>query len=159
MYGLASWIVAVGAAFAFVGPMASLVEAVGRLPRPLAATVGFVIVIVVVEALLSLAGHVAIRPISAAVHRSALRTLDRILGTVPAGVRSLFIVAVAILTIETLPVASEVKAAVETSHTGRVVNAQIAAFQPEIAAFTGQLGGSALLVTRIGEDQTEQLEL
>jgi uncharacterized membrane protein required for colicin V production len=159
MYGLASWILAVAMAFVLVGPMASLVEAVARLPRPVAATVGFVVVIVVVEALLSLAGHVTIRPLSAAVRRSALSTVDRILGTVPAGVRSLFIVAVAVLAIETLPVASEVKAAVETSRTGRVVNAQIAALQPEIAAITGQLGGSPLLVTRIGEDQTEHLEL
>jgi uncharacterized protein YkwD len=68
-------------------------------------------------------------------------------------------VAVAILAIEALPVASEVKAAVETSRSGREVNAQLARFQPELEAFTGRLGGSPLLVTRIGEDQTEQLDL
>jgi len=66
---------------------------------------------------------------------------------VPATIRSHFIAAVAVLAIEALLVSSEVKAAVETSRTGRLVNAEIAAFQPQIEAFTGQLGGSAILRT------------
>ncbi|MDP9274347.1 MAG: CAP domain-containing protein, partial [Chloroflexota bacterium] len=32
-------------------------------------------------------------------------------------------------------------------------------FQPELEAFSGRLGGSPLLVTRIGEDETERLDL
>ena len=51
------------------------------------------------------------------------------------------------------------KAAVEASRTGRFVNAEIVAFQPQIESFIGQLGGSPILVTRIGEDQTERLDL
>jgi uncharacterized protein YkwD len=159
MYSLASWILAVAAALAFRGPATAVIEFLARLPKPLAATLAFVMTIVVVEALFSVAGHFAIRPTVALVRRSALSTVDRILGTVPATIRSLFIVAVAIIAIEALPVSSEVKAAVETSRTGRLVNAEIAAFQPQIEAFTGQLGGSPLLVTRIGEDQTEHLDL
>jgi len=87
------------------------------------------------------------------VRRRALSLTDRI-GIVPPTIRSLFIVAVATLAIEALPVGSDVKAVVETSRTGRVVSAQIAALQPEIEPFTGQLRGSPLLATRIGEDQT-----
>jgi uncharacterized protein YkwD len=158
-YSLASWILAVAAALAFEGPAATIVERLARLPTPLAATIGFVTTIVVAEALFSAAGYIAIRPIVALVRRSPLNVADRILGTLPAGIRSLFIVAVAILAIEALPVASEVKAAVETSGTGRAVNAQLAKFHPELETFAGQLGGSPLLVTRIGEDQTEQLDL
>lgn len=159
MYSLASWILAVAAALAFEGPAASFIEAVAGLPKPLAATIGFVLTIIAVEALFSTAGYLAIRPIVAVVRRSALGGVDRILGTVPATIRALFIVALAILTIQALPVSSEVKAAVETSRTARLVNAEVAAFQPQIETFTGQLGGSPLLITRIGEDETERLDL
>lgn len=147
------------AGFAFAGPVTTVIEAVTRLPTPLAATVGFVVTVVVVEALFSAVGYLAVRPIVAAVRRSRLSAPDRILGTVPAGVRALLIVAVAILAIEALSVSSDLKAAVETSRTGRVVNAAIAALEPQIRAFAGQLGGSSFLVTRIGEDQTEHLDL
>ena len=158
-YSLASWILAVAAALAFEGPAATIVERLANLPTPLAATIGFVVTIVIAEALFSAAGYFAIRPIVTLVRRSPFSAADRILGTLPAGLRSLFILAVAILAIEALPVASEVKAAVESSRTGRLVNAQVAKFQPELEAFAGQLGGAPLLVTRIGEDQTEQLDL
>ncbi len=158
-YSLASWILAVAAALAFAGPATTIVETLARVPTPLAATVGFVVTIVIAEALFAVAGYLAIRPIVSVVRRSPFNAADRILGTLPSGVRSLLIVVVAILAIEALPVASEVKAAVETSRTGRAVNAQLAKFQPEIEAFTGRLGGAPLFVTRIGEDQTEQLDL
>jgi uncharacterized protein YkwD len=159
MYSLASWILAVTAALAFDGPATNIVEALTGLPRPLSATIGFVATIVIVEALFSAAGYLAMRPILAVIQRSPLSRADLILGTVPAAIRSFFIVAVAIVAIEALPVRSDVKAAVETSRTGRIVNAQIAALQPQIEAFTGQLGGSPFLVTRIGEEETEHLDL
>jgi uncharacterized protein YkwD len=95
----------------------------------------------------------------ALVRRSRLGPVDQVLGTTPAVIRALLIVAVAILAIEALPVPSEVKAAVETSRTARAVNAQVAAFEPQIQRLTAQLGASGLLVTRIGEDQTEHLDL
>jgi uncharacterized membrane protein required for colicin V production len=157
-YSLASWILSVAAAFAFGGSAGTVIELVG-LPKPLAATIGFVVVMLVVEALFSVAGHIAIRPIATVVRRSPLGPADRVLGTLPAGIRSLFIVAIAILALEALPVTSEVKAAVETSRTGRIVNAQVAVLQPRIEAITGELGGSPLFVTRIGEDQTERLDI
>ena len=158
-YSLASWVLAVAAALAFAGPATAVVQMFAGLPRPLATTIAFVVTIVAAEAVFSAAGYLAIRPIVALVRRSPLDFADRILGTVPAAVRSLFVVAVAILAIEALPVGSDAKAAVEASRTGRIVNAEIVAFQPQIESFTGQLGGSSLLVTRVGEDQTERLDL
>lgn len=158
-YSLASWVLAVAAGLAFAGPATALVQLAPGVARPLAATIGFVVTVVAAEALFSAAGYLAMRPIAALVRRSPLGPADHVLGTVPAAIRSLFIVAVAILAIEALPVGSDMKAAVEASRTGRLVNAEIAAVQPEIESFAGQLGGGPLLVTRIGEDQTEQLDV
>ena len=159
MYSLASWVLAVAAGLALEGPATNITEAVTGLPAPVAATVGFVVTVVAVEGLFSVAGYLAVRPIVAAVRGSRLSAADRILGTVPGAIRSVFVVAVAILAIEALPVGSDAKAAVETSRTGRVVNAGIAALEPQIQSFAGQFGGSSFLVTRIGEDQTEHLDL
>jgi uncharacterized protein YkwD len=158
-YSLASWILAVAAGLAFQAPIADFIEAVVGLPAPLAAVIGFVLTVVVVEGLFSAAGHVAIRPVVAVIRRSPLDGVDRVLGTVPGTIRALFIVALAILTIQALPLSSEVKAAVETSRTARLVNAEVAAFRPQLETFTGQVGGSPLLITRIGEDETERLDV
>jgi len=128
MYSLASWVLAVAAALAFAGPATTFIETLAGFPKPLAATIAFVVTIVAAEALLSAAGYLAIRPIVALIRRSPLSIADRMLGTVPAAIRSLFIVAVAILAIEALPLGSDVKAAVEASRAGRVVNAEIVAF-------------------------------
>ena len=159
IYGLATWVLATTAAIALQGPASSLVVSLARIPSPLASGIAFVGVIVIVETMFSVAGYFAIRPIVGALRRGRLRVLDRALGTVPAALRSLFIVAVGILAIETLPIAGELRLAVETSRTGRIVSEQVAGYQPQIAALASQLGGSPFLVTRIGEDQTQKLDL
>jgi uncharacterized protein YkwD len=159
MYSLATWVLALAAALAFEGPASALLELVAKLPRPLAATLGFVVIIILAEALFAAVGHLAIGPVVAVIRRTWLGAVDRVLGTVPAVIRALLLVAVALLAVEALPVASEVKAAVETSRTARAINAELGAFEPQIEALTGQLGGSPFLVTRIGEDQTEHLDL
>ena len=158
-YSLASWILAVAAAFAFQGPATTLIAAIARLPQPVSAALGFMVVILVVESLFSITGYLAVRPIVGLIRRSPVDGADRVLGIVPSVVRSLFVVAIAIVAIEALPVSSEVKAAVETSRTGRMVGDQLAIYQPEIVAFTGQLGGAPLLVTKLGEDDTQKLDL
>jgi len=158
-YSLASWILAVAAAFAFQGPATTLIAAIARLPQPVSAALGFMVVILVVESLFSITGYLAVRPIVGLIRRSRVDGADRVLGIVPSVVRSLFVVAIAIVAIEALPVSSEVKAAVETSRTGRMVGDQLAIYQPEIVAFTGQLGGAPLLVTKLGEDDTQKLDL
>jgi len=158
-YSLASWVLAVAAAIAFAGPAATVVEALVHLPKPVAATVGFFVVIVLAEMLFSIAGYLAIRPIVALIRRTPINPLDRVLGMIPSAIRTLFVVAVAILAIEALPVGSDIKAQVDTSRTGRAVSDQLAAYQPQIAAITGTLGGSPLLVTKLGEDDTQKLDL
>ncbi|HEV8534420.1 MAG TPA: CvpA family protein [Candidatus Limnocylindria bacterium] len=151
MYSLASWIIAVAAGLVFQGAAGSAIEMLVRLPGPLASTLGFVAVVIAVESLFSMAGHLAIRPVVALIRRGPLSTTERLLGTIPAAIRSLFIVVIAIVALTALPVGSEIKAAVETSRTGRIVNDQVAAYQRK-------LGVPVIGVTRIGEDQTERLE-
>jgi uncharacterized protein YkwD len=159
VYGLASWILAIAAGFAFQGPAARAIEAATALPGPVATTVGFIAVIVAVEALFSIAGYLSIRPLARLVRESRLGAVDRLLGTIPATIRSVLIVAVVVLAIEALPLSTEIKAAVETSRTGRIVNDRVVAYQPQISALTNRLGGAPLLVTRVGEEQTELLSL
>jgi len=159
VYSLATWVVAATVAIALQGPASSLVASVARLPGSLASGLAFVAVIVIVETALSVVGHFAVRPIVGAVRRSRLSLVDRALGTVPAAARSLVIVVVGVLAIETLPIASELRVAIETSRTGRIVSDQVAGYQPQMAALASQFGGSGLLVTRIGEDQTQKLDL
>ena len=159
MYSLATWTLSFAAGIAFQGPGTAAVGAVTNLPQPILATLAFVLVILIAESLFAAAGYFALPRVTDAVRRGRLGRADRVLGIVPAAIRGLFLVALAILAVETLPLNSQVKAAVESSATGRVVSAGVAAYQPELASLAGQLGGSSLLVTKIGEDQTESLAL
>jgi uncharacterized protein YkwD len=158
-YSLASWIIAAASGFAFMGPATALVLAATPLPKQLAVSLGFIAVVALVEGLFAVAGHLAVRPIVALVRRSPLNMPDRILGVVPAVGRSLFIVAVAITALVSLPVASDLKATVETSRFGRIVSAQLAVVQPQLAALASQLGGGQIVLTKIGEEETEKLDL
>jgi uncharacterized membrane protein required for colicin V production len=160
-YGLATWIISFAAAVVFQTPAASLVEKLGLLPttaRPLA----FVILIVVVEGLFSLAGHFALAPIVRTVHRSspwALR-LDQTLGVVPSVVRSLFIVGIVLAAAVVSPMPAEFKAAVESSRISRALIERVTALQPQLAALSGQFGDNVpLFVTKLGADDTEKLDL
>jgi uncharacterized protein YkwD len=158
-YSLASWVIAAAAAIAFEGPVATAMDVFVKLPKPLEITIAFVGILVVVEMLFAATAYVAVRPIVAALRRGSLDVLDRVAGIVPAVARTLFIVAVLVLAIEALPVSSEIKAAVEESRTARIVNDQVETYQPQISAFTSQLGGGPLLVTKLGEEDTEKLDL
>jgi uncharacterized protein YkwD len=158
-YSLASWILAFAAGIAFQGPATGAVRAFAAVPQPIAVTLAFVLVILVAESIFAAAAYFALPRVLGAVRAGPLGRVDRILGIVPATVRGMFLVAVAVLAIETLPLNSEIKAAVESSATGRAVSAGLASYEPALASFAGQLGGTSLLVTKIGEDQTEALAL
>ena len=69
-YGLATWIVSFAAAVVFQAPAASLIAKLGLLPAT-ARPVAFIVVLVLVEALFSLAGHFALTPIVKKVHASS----------------------------------------------------------------------------------------
>jgi uncharacterized protein YkwD len=160
-YGLATWIVSFAAAVVFQGPAAALVEKLGLLPanaRPLA----FVLVIVIVEALFSLAGHFALGPIVKTVHKSSpwAMGVDKALGIFPSVARSLFVVGIVLAAAVVSPLPADLKAAVESSRLSRALIERVTALQPQLAALSGQFGDSVpVFVTKLGADDTEKLDL
>ena len=159
-YGLATWIVSFAAAVLFQQQAAKLVEGLGVQPAT-SQPIGFIVVLVLVESLFSIAGFFALTPIVRAVHRMrGLETADRIAGIFPAAVRALFVMAIVLAAVVVSPVGSDVKAAVESSRIARGLIDQISALQPTLARLSGQLGGTVpLFVTKLGEDQSESLDL
>ena len=159
-YGLATWVVSFAAAVVFQSPAAQLVEKLGVLSTT-ARPIGFIVVLVLVESLFSLAGFFALTPIVRAVHRVRwIEVTDRVLGIFPAAARALFVMAIVLAAVVVSPVSSDVKATVESSRIARGLIDQISALQPILARLSGQLGETVpLFVTKLGEDQSESLDL
>lgn len=159
-YGLATWIVSFAAAVLFQGQAGQLVERLGVIPAT-ARPIGFIVVLVVVEGLFSLAGFFALTPIVRATHRvRSIEVADRVAGVVPATARALFVIGIVLAAFVVSPVSSDLKAAVEGSRIARGLIDQISALQPTLAKLSGQLGESVpLFVTKLGEDQSESLDL
>ena len=159
-YGLATWIVSFAAAVVFQSQAAQLVERFGLGPST-ARPIGFIVVLVLVEALFSIAGFFALTPIVRAVHRARpIETADRVLGIFPAAARALFVMGIVLTALVVSPVSSDFKATIESSRIARGLIDQISALQPTLARLSGQLGETVpLFVTRLGEDQSESLDL
>jgi len=161
LYGLATWIVSFAAAIVFQAPASALVQYLG-LSAAQARPIAFVAVLVAVEALFSLAGYVAVTPIVRRLHRTSWsRESDQVLGVLPSVARSLFVTAIVLSAIVVAPVPVELKAAVETSRLARALIERIAAVQPQLATLAGQVSGDQvpLFVTKLGEDDTQRLDL
>jgi uncharacterized protein YkwD len=159
-YGLATWIVSFAAAVLFQVRAAELIERLGVLPAT-ARPIGFIVVLVIVEGLFSIAGFFAVTPVVRAVHRvKTLETADRVAGIVPATARALFVLGIVLAAIVVSPISSDVKATVESSRVARALIDQISALQPTLSKLSGQLGETVpLFVTKLGEDQSESLDL
>ncbi|HEV8229108.1 MAG TPA: CvpA family protein [Candidatus Limnocylindria bacterium] len=159
-YGLATWVVSFAAAVVFQAQAAELVQHLGLLPTT-ARPIGFIVVLVLVEGLFSIAGSFALAPVVRAAHRvHSAEIADRVLGVFPATARALFVVGIALAAFVVSPVGTELKAAVESSRIARALIDQISAIQPELARLSGQLGENVpLFVTKLGEDQSESLDL
>jgi len=159
-YGLATWVVSFAAAVVFQVGAGQLVEKLGVLPAT-ARPIGFIVVLVLVEGLFSLAGFFALTPVVRAIHRvRSIEVADRVLGIFPAAARALFVTAIVLAAFVVSPVSSDLKAAVESSRIARELIDQISALQPTLAKLSGQLGETVpLFVTKLGEDQSETLDL
>jgi uncharacterized protein YkwD len=121
-----------------------------------------VLVIVIVEALFSLAGHFALSPIVKTVHRSSpwAMGVDRALGIFPSVARSLFVIGIVLAAAVVSPLPADLKAAVESSRISRALIERVTALQPQLAALSGQFGDSVpVFVTKLGADDTEKLDL
>lgn len=158
LYGLVTWILAIPAALLLQGPLGSLLAGTG-LALPLARTLGFVFVLLVIEGGFAVLGTVVIAPFVRRVHTDRMfGTADRILGVVPSALRTLVITAVALAAALILPVGNDVRSAIDASRFGQVLVEQIAVVQPALSALAGQ-DEAALFVTKLGADQTEKLDL
>jgi uncharacterized protein YkwD len=161
LYGLATWIVAFAAAVVFQGPASNLVQYVGLSPA-VSHPVAFVLVLVAVETLFSLAGHFALGPVIRVVHRGTwTREGDKVLGVFPSVARSLFITGIVLSAVVVAPVSIELKAAVEQSRLARALIERISVVQPQLATLSGQVSGDQvpLFVTKLGEDDTQRLDI
>ena len=158
LYGLVTWIVAIPAALVLQGPLGSLLAGTGLAP-PLARTLGFVFVLLLIEGGFAVLGAVAIVPFVRRLHTDRMYgTADRIFGVVPSVLRTLVITAVALAAALILPVGNDVRSAIDASRIGQVLVEQIAVVQPALSALAGQDEG-ALFVTKLAADQTEKLDL
>ena len=160
-YGLATWIVSFAAAVVFQGPAASLIAKLGLLPAT-ARPIAFVVVLVLVEGLFSLAGYFALAPIVKTVHKSSTWALgvDKALGIFPSVARSLFVVGIVLAAAVASPVPTELKAAIESSRVARGLIERVSLIQPQLASLSGQLSDPVpAFVTKLGENDTEKLDL
>ena len=159
LYGLITWVVAISAALLLQGPIGSVLARAG-VAAPLARTLGFVLVLVLLETVFSAVGGIAIVPFVKRVHADRiLGPADRALGIVPSLLRTLVIAAVALAAALVLPVGNDVRAAIDGSRIGQVLVEQVAAAQPALGALAGQDAGAPLFVTKLGADESQTLEL
>jgi uncharacterized protein YkwD/uncharacterized membrane protein required for colicin V production len=160
-YGLATWILSFVAAVLFQGQAALLIERLGLVPA-MARPIAFVAVIIVVQGLLSVAGHFALTPIVKSVHRLSpwAQTVDKVLGVLPSAVRSMFILGVVLAAMVVSPLPTDLKAAIESSRLARGLIERVSAVQPQLAALTGGLGDNVpLFVTKLGAEESERLDV
>jgi uncharacterized protein YkwD/uncharacterized membrane protein required for colicin V production len=159
LYGLITWIVAIPVALVLQGPLAGVLAGFG-VASPLARTLGFVVVLVVIEGAFTVLGSLVVFPFVKRLHADRIfGTADRVLGIVPSVLRTLVIAAVALAAALVLPVGNGVRSAIDGSRIGQVLVQQVAAVQPMLGALGGQDQSAPLFVTKLGADQTEKLDL
>ena len=160
LYGLVTWIVAIPVALLLQTPLGSLIAHFGLQP-PLARTIAFVLVLLVIEGGFGVLGIVVVTPFVKHLHADrSFGLADRVLGIVPSILRTLVIAGVALAAALVLPVGNDVRAAIDGSRLGQVLVEQIAAVQPALGALAGSPDdGAPLFVTKLGADQTEKLDL
>lgn len=159
LYGLITWIVAIPVALLLQGPLGALIARIG-LTAPVARTLGFVLVLLLVESAFAAVGAIAVAPFVKRVHTDrVLGPADRALGAIPSMLRTLVVAAVALAAALVLPVGNDVRAAIDGSRIGQVLVEQVAAAQPALGALAGQDEGAPLFVTKLGADQSQKLEL
>lgn len=159
LYGLITWIVAIPVALLLQGPLGALIARIG-LAAPVARTLGFVLVLLLVEGAFAAVGAIAVAPFVKRVHTDrVLGPADRALGVIPSMLRTLVIAAVALAAALVLPVGNDVRATIDGSRIGQVLVEQVAAAQPALGALAGQDEGAPLFVTKLGADQSQKLEL
>jgi len=159
LYGLITWLVAIPVALVFQGPLGALLARSG-LEAPLARTLAFIAVLLLIEIFFAVLGAGVISPMVKELHaHRILGAVDRALGVVPSVLRTLVILAVALAATLVLPVSNDVRAAIDGSRIGQALVQQVAAVQPALSALAAGGDDAPLFVTKLGADQTQKLDL
>ena len=159
LYGLLTWVVAVPAALALEGPAGGLLARTGVAP-PAATTLAFVAVLLVVTSAFAAVGSAAVSPFARSLHRDRLiRIVDLSLGALPALLRAVVVAAIGLAAAVALPLNADVRGTIEGSRIAQGLIADVAAVRPQLGALTGDEAGGPIFVTKVGEDQTQKLDL
>lgn len=159
-YGLVSWLAALLGALILTVPVADRVAPLVVWPGPFVRAGLFVLLALGFELLFGLAGQVVVTPLRRAAHRLApLAGLDRVLGVLPATVRTLLIAALVLAALPLLPVDPAVRAAAASSRAAQVLVAQISIVEPLLDRLVGDREGGEIVVTRLSADDRQPLDL
>lgn len=159
-YGLVTWVAALLGGVALQAPLSERLLPVVPLPAPLVRAAAFVLVVILLEGIFALVRRLVIAPVTGALHRIApVAAADRVLGVFPAALRALLVIAVTLAAVLVLPVGDEVRSAIEGSRLARALIAQVSVVQPLLGQLVGEGGGAPLVVTRLGADDRQSLDL
>lgn len=159
-YGLVTWVVALLGAIALQAPLTELLLPLVPWPAPIVRAVAFVVMVILLETIFSIGRRFAVTPVARALHRiAALAAADRVLGVFPAVLRAALVIAVTLAAVLVLPVGDGVRSSIEGSRLARALIAQVSVVQPLLGQLVGEGTGAPLIVTRLGADDRQTLDL
>jgi uncharacterized membrane protein required for colicin V production len=159
-YGLVTWVLALVSAILLQAPLTEQLAPLVSWPVAVVRAAIFVAIVVLLEIVFAVAGRLVVAPLAGALHRIApLAAADRVLGVVPAILRTVLVIAVALAAILVLPLGNDVRAAIDGSRLARALIAQVSIVQPLLGQLVGEGDGAPLLVTRLGADDRQPLDL
>ncbi|HEX4744761.1 MAG TPA: CvpA family protein [Candidatus Limnocylindria bacterium] len=159
-YGLLTWAAALLAGIALQAPLTDGLAPLLPWPPAVVRAAVFVAIVILFESAFAVGGRFVVAPLSRALHRIApLAAADRALGVFPAAVRAVLVITVALAALLVLPLGNDARAAIDGSRLARALIAQVSVVQPLLGRLVGEGDGAPLLVTRLGADDRQTLDL